>query len=154
VSWLQLAEISEPLLLLVMFVLILPSVARQLFSLGIYLTTITKSSAPVRIHPEELEQTFNPIFCTAPPKITVKAKSRSYCCLQTPHGKVRQTESDSSRRYMFMRQVATDTTWIRKQKKNIFTMNEVKYWTGVYRGKQNNHPWRHPALSWASPRAT
>lgn len=73
-----------------MFVLVLQSVARRLFSLGIYLATITKISAPVQIHPRELKQTFNTIFCTDPPKITVKAEGRSYCCLQPPHGKVQQ----------------------------------------------------------------
>lgn len=70
-----------------MFVLVLQSVAGQLVSLDIYLTTITKISAPVQIHPGELEQTFNPIFCIPPPKFTVKAKGRSYCCLQPSHGK-------------------------------------------------------------------
>lgn len=94
-----------------MFVLILQSMAGRLFSLGIYLTAITKISAPVQIHPGEVEQTFNPIFCTTPPKFTVKAKGRSYCCLQPPHGKVQQREPDSSRRYMVIRQEATDTIW-------------------------------------------
>lgn len=85
--------------------------AGRLFSLGIYLTTITKISAPVQIHSGELEQTFNPVFCIAPPKITVKAKGRAYCCLQSPHGKVQQREPDSSERCMVIRQEATDTIW-------------------------------------------
>lgn len=73
-----------------MFVLILQDIDGQLFTLGIYLTTITKISALVQIHSRELEQTFNPFFCTAPPKITVKAKGRSYCYVQLPHGKAEQ----------------------------------------------------------------
>lgn len=45
-----------------MFVLILQGKDGQVFSLGIYLTTITQISAPVQIHTGELEQTFNPFF--------------------------------------------------------------------------------------------
>lgn len=81
-SWLRQTEISEPLLLLVMFVLILQPAVGQLFSLDIYPTTITKISTTVQIHPGELKQTFNPIFCTPP----VKAKERCYCSLQPSHG--------------------------------------------------------------------
>lgn len=76
-----------------MFVLVLQPVAGQLVSLDIYLTTITEISTLVQIHPGEPEQTFNPIFCIPPPKFTVKAKGRSYCCLQPSHGKAERRQS-------------------------------------------------------------
>lgn len=80
-----------------MFVLILQAIDGQVFSLGIYLTAITQISALVQIHTGELEQTFNPFFCTAPPTITVKAKGRSYCCLQPPHSTARKPDSSPRR---------------------------------------------------------
>lgn len=76
-----------------MLVLILQAIDGQVISLGIYLTTITQISGLVQIHTGDLEQTFNPFFCTAPPTITVKAKGRSYCCPQPPHVTARKPNS-------------------------------------------------------------
>lgn len=99
-----------------MFVLILQAIDGQLFSLGIYLTTITKISALVQIHSGELEQTFNPFFCTAPPKIPVKAKGRSYCCLQPPHGKVQQKS-----------QTLLEGVWLQEETYNLKEIRNYDY---------------------------